>query len=85
MDRQLTPHRPTRRASTLGTVFTAQGPGIREPAVQALSGVGHGYDLLAPTFDHTPFRTSDAMPDAVGRALRALGPFSSGLDLWSLR
>jgi SAM-dependent methyltransferase len=62
-------------------VFTAQGPSVRELTVQALSSVEHGYDLLAPKFDHTPFRTSDAVLDAVSRALHPLGPFSSGLDL----
>ena len=28
--------------------------------MQALSSVEDGYDLLAPKFDHTPFRTPDA-------------------------
>jgi ubiquinone/menaquinone biosynthesis C-methylase UbiE len=62
-------------------MFTAQGPTFRELAVQALSSVERGYDLLAPKFDHTPFRTPDAVLDAVTRALRPLGPFDSGLDL----
>ncbi|MFG2307880.1 class I SAM-dependent methyltransferase [Streptomyces sp. NPDC048566] len=62
-------------------MFSPQGPSLRELAVQALSSVEHGYDLLAPTFDHTPFRTPDAILDAVGRALGPLGPFADGLDL----
>ena len=62
-------------------MFSPQGPGLRELAVQALSSVEHGYDLLAPKFDHTPFRTSDAVLDAVTRALTGLGPFDRGLDL----
>jgi len=35
-------------------VFSPQGPFVRELAVQALSSVEGGYDLLAPKFDHTP-------------------------------
>ncbi|GAA2251235.1 methyltransferase [Streptomyces ruber] len=62
-------------------MFTPEGPGLRELAVQALSSVERGYDLLAPKFDHTPFRTPDAVLDAVGRALSSRGPFGHGLDL----
>jgi hypothetical protein len=38
-------------------MFSPQGPSLRELAMQALSSVEGGYDLLAPKFDHTPFRT----------------------------
>jgi SAM-dependent methyltransferase len=62
-------------------MFTPQGPTLRELAVQALSSIEHGYDLLAPKFDHTPFRTPDAILEAVGRALAPMGPFGAGLDL----
>ncbi|MFE1248400.1 class I SAM-dependent methyltransferase [Streptomyces sp. NPDC058735] len=62
-------------------MFSPEGPTLRELAVQALSSVERGYDLLAPKFDHTPFRTSDAVLDAVGSALRGMGPFGTGLDL----
>ncbi|MEW2402424.1 methyltransferase domain-containing protein [Streptomyces sp. NPDC046862] len=62
-------------------MFTPQGPSLRELAVQALSSVEHGYDLLAPKFDHTPFRTPDTVLDAVERALSAMGPVDHGLDL----
>ncbi|MFH8681766.1 class I SAM-dependent methyltransferase [Streptomyces lydicus] len=62
-------------------MFTPQGPTFRELAVQALSSVEHGYDLLAPKFDHTPFRTPDSVLAPVARVLRGLGPFDSGLDL----
>ncbi|MDJ1135292.1 class I SAM-dependent methyltransferase [Streptomyces iconiensis] len=57
------------------------GPTFRELAVQALSSVEHGYDLLAPKFDRTPYRTPDAVLDATARALRPYGPFGAGLDL----
>jgi SAM-dependent methyltransferase len=62
-------------------MFTPQGPSARELAVQALSSVEHGYDLLARKFDETPFRTPDPVLDAVTDTLRPLGPFGTGLDL----
>lgn len=62
-------------------MFSPEGPTLRELAVQALSSVEHGYDLLAPKFDHTPFRTPDTILDAVPSALGPLGPFDDGLDL----
>lgn len=54
---------------------------MRELAIQALSSVERGYDLLAPKFDHTPFRTPDHVLDASADALRPLGPFGPGLDV----
>jgi ubiquinone/menaquinone biosynthesis C-methylase UbiE len=62
-------------------VFSPQGPSLRELCVQALSSVEHGYDLLAPKFDHTPFRTPQSILDATARALSELGPFDQGLDV----
>jgi ubiquinone/menaquinone biosynthesis C-methylase UbiE len=62
-------------------VFSPGGPSARELARQALSSVEVGYDLLAPKFDHTPFRTPDGILDATGDELRPLGPFGSGLDV----
>ncbi|MFD3874522.1 class I SAM-dependent DNA methyltransferase [Streptomyces sp. NPDC058623] len=63
-------------------MFTSQGPSLGELAVQALSSVERGYDLLAPKFDGTPFRTPDRMLDAVEETLaRYEGSFGSGLDV----
>ncbi|MEV4170290.1 methyltransferase domain-containing protein [Nonomuraea sp. NPDC049709] len=62
-------------------MFSPQGPSLRELAVQALSSVERGYDLLATKFDHTPFRTPDGVLDATADALRPLGPFERGLDV----
>ena len=62
-------------------MFSPQGPSLRELAVQALSSVEDGYDLLAPKFDHTPFRTPDGVLDATAGALGPLGPFGRGLDV----
>src|SRR3984885_5518915 len=62
-------------------VFSPEGPSVHELARQALSSVEGGYDLLAPKFDHTPFRTADGILDATAGALRPLGPFGRGLDV----
>ncbi|GFH37441.1 class I SAM-dependent methyltransferase [Streptomyces pacificus] len=62
-------------------MFTSRGPSLRELAVQALSSVERGYDLLAPKFDLTPFRTPDRVLDGTAGALRPLGPFRDGLDV----
>ncbi|WP_243719695.1 class I SAM-dependent methyltransferase [Actinomadura sp. KC06] len=50
-------------------------------AIHALSSVEGGYDLLAPKFDHTPFRTPGSLLGATADALRPLGPFGDGLDV----
>ena len=62
-------------------MFSPQGPSLRELCVQALSSVERGYDLLAPKFDHTPFRTPESILDATAGALSELGPFGRGLDV----
>ncbi|MFJ7071795.1 class I SAM-dependent methyltransferase [Streptomyces sp. NPDC098781] len=62
-------------------MFSPEGPSLRELAVQALSSVERGYDLLAPKFDHTPFRTPDSVLTAVASALARTGPYDDGLDL----
>ena len=62
-------------------VFSPQGPSVRELCVQALGSVERGYDLLAPKFDHTPFRTPQEILDATAQALAELGPFRHGLDV----
>jgi SAM-dependent methyltransferase len=73
---------PTERTARYAAeVFTPQGPTLRELTVQALSSIEHGYDLLAPRFDQTPFRTPERVLDAVTEALEPLGPFSSGVDI----
>ena len=54
-------------------MFHPQGPTFWELAVQALSSTERGYDLLAPKFDYTPFRTPDAILTQVGEHLQTLG------------
>jgi ubiquinone/menaquinone biosynthesis C-methylase UbiE len=62
-------------------VFHPGGPTFRELVVQAFSSTERGYDLLAPKFDHTPFRTPGPVLERVGAALSAAGPVGRGLDL----
>src|SRR5690606_40060981 len=62
-------------------MFSPEGPRLPDLAVQALPSVEHGYDLLAPKFDHTPFRTPDPLLRATASALRRTGPYGRGLDL----
>jgi ubiquinone/menaquinone biosynthesis C-methylase UbiE len=62
-------------------MFHPRGPTLRELAAQALSSTERGYDLLAPKFDYTPFRTPDAVLHAVAGALSGWSPFESALDL----
>ncbi|MBO8186124.1 class I SAM-dependent methyltransferase [Streptomyces sp. DW4-2] len=60
---------------------TTQRPTLPELARQALSSVQRGYDLLAPKFDHTSYRTPDDILAATTRALKQHGPYADGLDL----
>ena len=62
-------------------MFHPKGPTFWELAVQALSSTERGYDLLAPKFEYTPFRTPDVILDQVGEHLQTLGPFERGLDI----
>ncbi|GAA2599126.1 class I SAM-dependent methyltransferase [Streptomyces axinellae] len=61
--------------------MSSDRPTLPELARQALSSVQHGYDLLAPKFDRTPYRTPAPVLDATARALADVGPFADGLDL----
>lgn len=45
---------------------------------QALASTEQGYDLIAPKFDRTPFRTPDIVIDEM---VKAIGPVGSGLDV----
>jgi len=60
-------------------MFEKDGPTLLELFQQALSSTREGYDLLAPKFDKTPFRTPDII---IERALEVLdGPVNAGLDV----
>jgi ubiquinone/menaquinone biosynthesis C-methylase UbiE len=62
-------------------MFHPNGPTFFELAQQALSSTERGYDLLAPKFDYTPFRTPEWLLGIVASYLEKAGPFASGLDL----
>jgi ubiquinone/menaquinone biosynthesis C-methylase UbiE len=67
-------------------MFHPRGPTFFELARQALSSTERGYDLLAPKFDYTPFRTPGAVLEAAGRYLagpsfQAHRPFDCALDV----
>src|SRR5262245_52802489 len=62
-------------------MFHEKGPTFWELAVQALSSTERGYDLLAPKFDYTPFRTPDFVLAKVGDHLKTIGTIGFGLDI----
>lgn len=62
-------------------MFARGGPTFLELMKQALSSTDRGYDLLAPKFDLTPFRTPDPPLDAARDALGAPGSIDRALDL----
>jgi len=59
-------------------MFGKDGPSLWELLYQSLCSTQRGYDLLAPKFDATPFRTPD---EILVPALNAVGPVDSALDL----
>jgi SAM-dependent methyltransferase len=62
-------------------MFHPKGPTFWELTVQALSSTERGYDLLAPKFDYTPFRTPDFILEKVAAQTAPLGPFGFALDI----
>ncbi|HEV8241362.1 MAG TPA: class I SAM-dependent methyltransferase [Thermoanaerobaculia bacterium] len=62
-------------------MFDPRGPSLGELARQALSSTRRGYDLLAPKFDWTPFRTPDWLLGAVAPHLGDAGSVRRAVDL----
>ncbi len=62
-------------------MFHPQGPSLRELILQALSSTDRGYDLLAPKFDFTPFRTPEVIVTTAARVLAEGGPIGTAVDL----
>ena len=62
-------------------MFRPGGPTVFELARQALSSVERGYDLLAPKFDLTPFRTHDELLEAVAPLIGPPRSIDRALDL----
>jgi ubiquinone/menaquinone biosynthesis C-methylase UbiE len=62
-------------------VFERDGPTFWELAEQALSSTERGYDLLAPKFDLTPFRTPDVILERVAREIGPPESIDRALDV----
>lgn len=62
-------------------MFHPQGPSFFELARQALSSTERGYDLLAPKFDYTPYRTPDWILQRTAPHLGEAGSIGSALDV----
>jgi ubiquinone/menaquinone biosynthesis C-methylase UbiE len=62
-------------------MFHPQGPTFWELAEQCLSSTERGYDLLAPKFDLTPFRTPDEILDGLARFLGEPRSIDAALDV----
>src|SRR5690606_27293512 len=74
------PARARRGARRGALMFHPGGPTFRELMRQALSSTDEGYDLLAPKFDKTPFRTPDALLEAMVPHFGA-APVRTALDV----
>ncbi|QRN97471.1 class I SAM-dependent methyltransferase [Archangium violaceum] len=62
-------------------MFHPKGPSLMELLQQGLSSVERGYDLLAPKFEYTPFRTPDALLKASLEVAGKPGSVGSALDV----
>lgn len=63
-------------------MYHEDGPTLLELAEQALSSTDRGYDLIAPKFDHTPFRTPDVLLERAAKLVKKKGGTTArGLDL----
>jgi ubiquinone/menaquinone biosynthesis C-methylase UbiE len=62
-------------------MFHPDGPTLFELLHQATSSTERGYDLLAPKFEYTPFRTPDAILEPVAREVAAGGTVRDALDV----
>ena len=62
-------------------MFQPGGPTLRELIVQSLQSTKRGYDMLAPKFDATPFRTPDAVIEPMVRLLGGPRSVDSALDV----
>jgi ubiquinone/menaquinone biosynthesis C-methylase UbiE len=64
-------------------MFHPAGPTFWELAKQCLSSTEHGYDLLAPKFDVTPFRTPDEILDGLAGYLGPPRSIDAAIDVCS--
>ncbi len=74
-------------------MYHPRGPTLWELVEQGLSSTERGYDLLAPKFDYTPFRTPEAILTTALSCLGGAGALATALDvccgtgaaIWHLR
>jgi ubiquinone/menaquinone biosynthesis C-methylase UbiE len=74
-------------------MYHPRGPTLWELVKQGLSSTERGYDLLAPKFDYTPFRTPEAILATAMSCLGGTGGLATALDvccgtgaaMWHLR
>ena len=62
-------------------MFHREGPSVLELTNQWLSSTQRGYDLLAPKFDYTPFRTPGSLLSIVREHIQRFAPVNSLLDM----
>ncbi len=62
-------------------MFHPDGPSLAELLRQALTTTERGYDLLAPKFDHTPFRTPEPILEGAARLVGGPRSIRSALDV----
>ena len=62
-------------------MYHPEGPTFLELMRQALASTERGYDLIAPKFDHTPFRTPDHVLEAMVQAIGPERSIGSALDV----
>jgi SAM-dependent methyltransferase len=61
-------------------MFDPEGPTLIELTRQALASTTRGYDMLAPKFEHTPFRTPDALLGPMMEEIGGPGSIDAALD-----
>ncbi len=62
-------------------MYHPEGPAFLELMRQALVSTERGYDLIAPKFDHTPFRTPEPVLDAMISEISGPRSIGSALDV----
>lgn len=62
-------------------MFHPEGPSFWELAEQALSSTDRGYDLIAPKFEYTPFRTPEHILEGVAQHIGPPGSLKTGIDV----
>lgn len=62
-------------------MYHPEGPTFLELMRQALASTERGYDLIAPKFDHTPFRTPDVVLESLAAAIGPPRSLRAALDV----